>query len=593
MNELTPIALCLTLFASCASPVDNPLCTSNEDCAEGYRCDGAGACVPGGDLGILAPTLPRAYVGENYSVQLTVQGGLPPFAWRLETVEPALAWLTVDGATGELRNKAGQTPASEGADLLFTVYVRDSSMAGQGDEEGSELPLTVLGCRGDAFCYQPEGSGCREGLRRCVDGHLEESCQLSGWSISTDHCGPACGGCPPVVTDACYEGQCACGTSPPCAGNETCCLGVCADLSTSTTSCGACGHDCGADTQNVLAAHCAGSACDYDACQATHLDCDGDRQNGCETGRGMQDCAACEDACSDTLVYLNTVEPSCDLTACQYTCAPGFDSCDLDPGNGCETPLNTPGRCGGCGHDCAFDANGGACLPGAAAGEYACGCLSDGDCEPGELCCDSLCVPRDERHCADCATPCTIGTGGLFCTDQSGSWRCECASTEDCQGPYDWSQATCATGITDQCACGPVAVNCVGSPADICCYVGGDLACTSLYEDEFNCGRCGRMCSDGGQCVGGACGCPMGNCPSNSGGTFCIAGNCVCPAYDNVACPAGQYCCNNPGTAVGCCLMNCFTDANSGNRCSSTCGAPKVWCEAGCCDGCNPDTGCT
>jgi hypothetical protein len=37
--------------------------------------------------------------------------------------------------------------------------------------------------------------------------------------------------------------------------------------------------------------------------------------------------------------------PNCDLVRCNA----GWGDCDLDPTNGCETPLNTKNNCGGCG----------------------------------------------------------------------------------------------------------------------------------------------------------------------------------------------------------------------------------------------------
>jgi hypothetical protein len=114
----------------------------------------------------------------------------------------------------------------------------------------------------------------------------------------------------------------------------------------SLPNCGACGANC--SPQNVGTAICsnASGGCTYDACVSQHLDCDGNRENGCET------------ACTPT----NVVAAACAGTRCGYTaCATGFLDCDGNTSNGCETPMSLA-NCGACGRACApSNATGASC----------------------------------------------------------------------------------------------------------------------------------------------------------------------------------------------------------------------------------------
>jgi hypothetical protein len=586
------------LVLGCTEPVDDPRCALNIDCVAGTLCTPEGTCVEGLPVEIqTSPQPPPAYLGEAYSHLAQLQGGLPPFAWRLETSAPELAWLTVEPETGELRPKQGLLPEVEGRGLGFSLFVRDRSNAGQGLEVSRDFTLDVRACRAEVFCYQPEPPACRQGTRACVDGHLAEECVLGGLSNLVAHCGPACAACPSPGANSCNLGQCSCGTGPVCAPGESCCGGACALLESDPLHCGACGLRCAERVENVVTALCRSGTCDYDACLPGFHDCDGNRENGCETARDLTNCAFCGDDCEDEEVYLRTTGHVCGQTGCEYTCEAGYASCDGDAGNGCETDLSLPATCGACGRNCATHPGGFVCLPGGTPGEFACGCATEGDCaqspEP-QLCCGGTCRPIGDSDCGACGRACTIGEGGLSCVFRNDAWGCECEDNQthlDCKGQFLFSYALCSS-IIHSCYCGTTTTNCEGTEGDMCCDAAPQPACTSLLVDAQNCGMCGKSCTGGGACVSGACTCPGGTCPPGGNAPSCVNGNCACFQFDGAPCPVGQYCCNNPGNAVGCCLQACTVSYAQGNECSANCGAPKTWCSSGCCDSCDPDTGC-
>jgi hypothetical protein len=87
---------------------------------------------------------------------------------------------------------------------------------------------------------------------------------------------------------------------------------------------------------------CSGGTC---VCTGGFDDCDGDPDNGCEsdvTGDAAN-CGACGNYCDNG---------TCVAGSC--ACTTGYGDCDGDPSNGCETALDVDGEnCGSCGASCA------------------------------------------------------------------------------------------------------------------------------------------------------------------------------------------------------------------------------------------------
>jgi hypothetical protein len=92
------------------------------------------------------------------------------------------------------------------------------------------------------------------------------------------------------------------------------------------------------------------------------------------------------------------------------SCNAGYGDCDGDPGNGCETPLNTTTNCGACGVECSVangtaGCSGGACVVAA--------------CNPGYAYCGGTCVNAAYYSCGcgDLGEPCCTGGPQCFATN--------------------------------------------------------------------------------------------------------------------------------------------------------------------------------
>jgi hypothetical protein len=107
---------------------------------------------------------------------------------------------------------------------------------------------------------------------------------------------------------------------------------------------------------------CNGAACSV-TCDSTHLTCDSNQANGCETLRSITNCGACNQVCADT----NADDVACTNGVCDPSCLPGFGAC-ADPEDGCTTRLDADPFCGSCTGDCGGDT--GFCV--ATGGEYRC-----------------------------------------------------------------------------------------------------------------------------------------------------------------------------------------------------------------------------
>ncbi len=105
------------------------------------------------------------------------------------------------------------------------------------------------------------------------------------------------------------------------------------------------------------------------ACDASNMAVSGD-----PCARGLADCdhdGVCETdvtvaaSCGGCGVICPSgphSTPTCSHGLCAITCSPGFDDCDAEATNGCESDLSTPGTCGSCSNSC-----GDACVDGACA----------------------------------------------------------------------------------------------------------------------------------------------------------------------------------------------------------------------------------
>ena len=102
----------------------------------------------------------------------------------------------------------------------------------------------------------------------------------------------------------------------------------------------------------------------------------------------------------------------------------GYADCNHNTADGCETPLNTPTNCGGCGHVCQQVGGTNACV--LSGTNYVCKPTCDAthaDCNhmPDDGCEVDLTGPN---NCGACGHACTNPHGTTTCTTQGDGWFC-------------------------------------------------------------------------------------------------------------------------------------------------------------------------
>lgn len=446
----------------------------------------AGVDAGGLIIGELGPHTIRS--GENVIVRLTVMGGQAPFEWRDLERAPELAWAELARATGEITGVAGD-PYS--GDRAMRVEVREQST---GRTAIGDVLIRVAPCaNGDKRPCEQQGtqSGCYIGDQLCVNGEWAASCEGERLSDVTHLCGTTCGACGDEAM-RCAAGQCVCGSSSlPCQERQACCADgdgqTCKDVDTDVMNCGACKVIC-------QPAANASPICDAGVC-ATQCDgawarC-GDQANGrdCNTDTLTEEahCGACDrrtpDAGSPGPAANQHYTGFCVEGDFEFECDPGWQDCDGNLANGCEsfaaTDLN---HCGGCGNVCderyrppGSEAIG---FPTCGGGQCGWNCGTEGRlCEEQQV--DSCKRYTNIDHCGQCNNACTVDA-----SKNVASVTCASAPAP--------THATCEV------------TTCVGFWRDCDLDVATGCELDSTY-DENNCGACGNKCALGWVCNTGTC----------------------------------------------------------------------------------------
>ena len=263
-----------------------------------------------------------------------------------------------------------------------------------------------------------------------------------------------------------------------------------------------------ASRANASAA-CVGGACEYE-CDPGFDDCD-EMRNGCETevASDSLNCGACNNACEGTNAVVGCNGGQCEITSCND----GFDDCDDESSNGCETDLRVATSCGACSMECApmqiCDASGD---------------LIECSNSCGFDLCEASCVDTasDVAHCGGCSQPCPTPdrADAIRCADSMCEFDCQ-TGFGDCDDDSDNGCETTLTNDPAHCgACGAscslanvIAHTCIASDCGIETCIPGFEDCdmsdsngceAQLDSDDRNCGQCGNRCTTG-PCVAGRC----------------------------------------------------------------------------------------
>lgn len=294
------------------------------------------------------------------------------------------------------------------------------------------------------------------------------------------------------------------------------------NIDTDKTNCGACGHAC--SLVNAVS-ECVAGDCVVSECAAGFEDCDGEAATGCETETATdpENCGVCGQACD----AVPQADPVCVLGACSnFECHDGFDDCNDDPSDGCETELLTDiENCGVCGRVC--DA-----LPHAAPGCFD-GSCGVGECDTGVADCDNsvwsgceTILASDVNHCGACGNACPSVANGAGACVQSNCVVGSCnPGYADCDTATSDCEVYLATNV-DHCgacnnACPAVPNGTPGCSHFQCgiadcdsgwgdCSGGAADGCESdLLNDINHCGTCSTVCGD---VANGTRGCDQGTC---------------------------------------------------------------------------------
>lgn len=207
----------------------------------------------------------------------------------------------------------------------------------------------------------------------------QDGCEMQ--LTSAAHCGAcdkACNTPPSAVcvdqqlqtfwpVGACRDGRCDYTTffetcAHGCDGGQ-CLPSPCGSTEDNPNHCGACDNVC----QHAGAASlCMAGQCRLGPCLPGFENCDGDESNGCETSlNSSSHCGACNHVCDADGGEVECRNGTCEVSAC----SPFYENCDADASNGCETYLGSVTHCGACNKSCGFNE---ICAFGAFVNRWAC-----------------------------------------------------------------------------------------------------------------------------------------------------------------------------------------------------------------------------
>lgn len=324
----------------------------------------------------------------------------------------------------------------------------------------------------------PTGQYCDTQTNTCLPGcDTDEDCAGDGGTLTCDDASHTCVGC---TTDEhcgpgliCEGNACVPGCTPQhdCANGFACCSGECKDTESDPANCGACGTAC---TYPNATGVCLGGQCAMDACDMGFQDCDLDDANGCETEGG--DAGAC-------------------------SCTPGETrSCYTGPAG-----TEGVGPCKGGTQTCDVSGTGwGPCDGQVLPAPESCYTAADDNCngevnEGGTGC---VCTPLAQEDCYT-GPPATRNVGA--CED--GVRECNSSGTAwgACEGEVLPAEETCLTPLDEDCD-GEVnelgGAHCVCEPGSTASCYGGPPGTVGVGQCAAGTQECNASGTGYGPCVG-------------------------------------------------------------------------------------------
>jgi len=400
----------------------------------------------------------------------------------------------------------------------------------------------------DGSCPEMDGGvGCPPGTVRC-------GARCVDTTSDPDHCGVCDNACParPNAAPVCTDGECDIACNPGLGNCDEAVSNGCETPLDSMAHCSACNTDCGLDHATES---CATGRCEIVECDGGWDDCNDDPADGCESNLAdAPTCGSCGNACEEP-------NPLCDVGTCVSGCMPPRpDRCDRS----CVDISSDPSHCGGCGDACSTNHATASCGGGRCAIIECDGGWDDCDDDPSDGCETSLHTTSD---CGACGVACDIPQASESC----GTGTCTLVSCdlgrEDCDD--DLSNG-CERDVRTLTDCGGCGVTCSLDHANETCATGScriatcesgfrdcDATASTGCESESatdpdNCGLCGNACDFGEVCEGGSCQCPAG-CDSCIAADCSASSPCTCDSgcACSFECPLGTDCgaeCRGSGT---------------------------------------------
>ncbi len=389
-------------------------------------------------------------------------------------------------------------------------------------DNGCERPLNTLSDCGscNSGCSLPHASEtCASGscLIASCDSGYSDCTAAAGCETNTAADVNNCGSCGNTCSNAHGSTQCSSGScNPTCVGLWGNCDSDpddgCETALNTLSNCGLCDQGC---SLAHASESCSTGSCLITSCDSGYDDCDATASTGCEvhTDTDTSNCGSCGNVCSNAH---GTTQ--CLSGGCFPSCAPLWASCDFDPDNGCETPINTLSDCGSCGQGCDLLHAAESCVTGS--------CLIS-SCNSGYNNCNGLDIDgceintaSDVSNCGACSNQCTNSHGTTQCT--SGNCDPSCSSLwGNCDSDPDDGCETPTNTLSD---CGNCNVACDLPHAQESCTTGTCLitSCDSGWDDcdtgagcetyisgdLNNCGGCGSVCNlahASENCTSGSC----------------------------------------------------------------------------------------